>query len=207
MQAPPRAADPRELERSIGAHLGVSFPIAVVRSRLERAEAALRDAVKSLSTGLSPDDVRKAERSAEGMLLGAEACGKPASRIRSALPSPERAAACAVVHRAGGDLSARIAMHDDVTVALWAVLVRGEGADPDEAQAKHHLLAAVPPERSVRLVRFAAVRPAAAIGAGLAVEMLASHGIDRVRRAAEAWADFGDAPFDVVEREVFAKLP
>jgi hypothetical protein len=207
-EAPPRPADPREIERAMGAHLGVTFPVAVVRSRLERAEAALREAIKSASTGLSPDEVRTAEKAAEPLLFGEAPCGTPASHMRAAMPPPERAAACALLTHAAarGDLLSWIVLHDHLVVALWAILVRGEGVDANAAQAKLHLVSATPPDRSVRFLRLAVVRPTTAIGAGLAVEMLLARGLDRTTTFANAWSAIGDAPFDVVEREALSKV-
>ncbi len=213
-RAPSRAPDARAIERSVGAHLGTSFPLTVIRSRLERAEASMRDAVRAQAARMSTEEGRAAERAAEQLLFTASRCGAAGipSQMRRALPSPERALVCASV-RAVADarndtdaLAALIALHDEMSVALWAIAMGSLGMDGDTAQRSYKLMSATPPERSVRWVRLAAVRPATAIGAGLGAEMLARRGVSEAPRIARAWGAFGDAPLDIVEREVMAKL-
>jgi hypothetical protein len=208
---PPRAADPAALERLVAAHLGMAVPLSVTRARLARAETAAREDVRASAARLSTEDARGAERDAEALLFGAAPCGQPESKVRRALPSPERAPACALVAgvlSANDDramLAATIALHDHVAVALWAIAVRADGLGADAAQARAKLLSATPPDRSVRMLRLAVVRPATAIGGGLGAELLFRDGAAKVRTRAQAWADFGDAPLDVVERELVAR--
>ena len=215
--APSRAADPALLEQALGAHAGTSFPLAVLRSRLERAEAATRDAVQAYRPRLSADEIRRTEAEATERLFGALPCGDPdnPSRMRRAAPPPERAPACAEMRLTamtrGGDATtpflALLALHDHATVALWALALRGEGASPDVAHAGHHLLGAASPEARARVERLAIVRPTTAITAGLAAEMLMRRGPDGLAQVGAAWTTFGDAPLDVIEREVLSKLP
>ncbi len=213
-RAQPRAPDPAWLEQSLGAHAGTSLPLAVVRSRLERAEAALREGVTSYAARLPADVAHAAERDAAAHLFAASPCrgADVASRMRRASPPPERDAACTEVHLAATATEDRdtfvtlIALHDHVVVALWALASRADGAPPS-GELGHRLLAAATPETRARLARVAAVRPTHAITAGLAADMLARRGSDGLTRIARAWTSFGDAPLDIVEREVIAKLP
>jgi hypothetical protein len=219
LEAAPRAkarpADPARLEQALGAHAGTSLPLAVVRSRLDRAEAAAREGAVAYAVRLSPDDARRADKEAEAALFGAALCGEPdnPSRMRRASPPPERAATCAEVRRAAAAKDDRdtyvalVVLHDHVTVALWALARSEGGAQPTGAEMGHRLLSAATPETRARLARLAAVRPTLAVTAGLAAEMLLRRGADGVTRVAKAWTAFGDAPLDVVEREVTSKLP
>jgi hypothetical protein len=214
---PARAAKPALLEQALGAHAGTSFPLAVLRSRLERAEAALRDAVQAYRPRLSAEEIRRTEAEATERLFGTLPCADPdnPSRIRRAAPPPERAPACAEMRLTAmtrcGDATtpflALLALHDHVTVALWALALRGEGASPEAAHAGHHLLGAASPEARARFERLAVVRPTTAITAGLAAEMLMRRGPDGLAQVGAAWTAFGDAPLDVIEREVLSKLP
>ena len=214
-RGPPRAANAGELEQATGAHLGISFPMSVIRSRLERAEAAARDSVRAHAARLGKDELDAAEHDAEHHLFRAAPCGAAGdpSRIRRAFPPPERAAACASVRALAASASEveahtlLVSRHDHLVVALWAIALRGEGAEPDAVEARIKLLALVPPERRARYLRLAAVRPVTAIAAGLAAEMLDRRGLVDARAIAKAWEAFGDAPLDVIEREVLAKMP
>jgi hypothetical protein len=98
-----------------------------------------------------------------------------------------------------------VALHDATTVALWGLLTRGEGLPMDEARTRARLLGDMQPEPKERLARLAYVRPVAAMAAGLAADMLVGRDGDHAADTARAWAAFGDAPFDVIEREVLAK--
>jgi hypothetical protein len=207
-----RPVDAAEIERLVAAHVGTIAPLAVTRSRLVRAEAALKDEVRTLSARASTEDVRRGEQDAERLLLDSAPCGHPESKMRRALPPPERAPACAAVGSVlatkdeRSALAATIALHDHVAIALWAIAVRADGLDPDVAQAKTKLLSATPPDRSVRMLRLAVVRPAVAIGAGLGAELLLRNGPAGIGALARAWSEFGDAPLDVIEREVVAHV-
>jgi hypothetical protein len=91
-----------------------------------------------------------------------------------------------------------VALHDDVVVALWSLALHESRATPARAVETSRLLGAYP-DHEARLIRFAAARPVAAIGAGLAASMLAgSLDSDLVAR----WLAFGDAPLDIARREL-----
>lgn len=212
-RAPARPPDAARLEAALGAHGGTSMPLAVVRSRLERAEAALREGARALAARVPAEDARQAERDVEAALFRDAACGgrDAGSRLRRAYPPPERAGGCALVQRvatAHGEreaLAAWLVLHDHVAVALWALARRATGSQPDPAVTSQRLLGAIAPEARARLARLAAVRATEAVLAGLAAEMLARRGPDDAGAVAAAWAAFGDAPLDIVEREVMAK--
>lgn len=128
------------------------------------------------------------------------------SRVRSLTAPHEREAAChlrKVVASANDPSSRALALatlHDHVVVAQWALdVASGKGAIK-EAEGRHHMLVPlVQPSVFARLERIALARPAAAIGMGVAVRLLAK-GDPEAR--AKAWSSLGDLPFDIAEREL-----
>jgi gamma-glutamyl:cysteine ligase YbdK (ATP-grasp superfamily) len=133
-------------------------------------------------------------------------------------PPSERAPICGALHAlrdASDDVSraaALVALHDATVVALWAVALHADGATPDRAMTSAHPFFGAQPDREARLVRFAEANPVAAIGAGLAAELLSRETSGEAKSADTAtaskrWLSFGDAPLDVIEREVFAPDP
>jgi hypothetical protein len=120
-------------------------------------------------------------------------------------PSDERAAICAALRAIAGGIelgaplaptkiAAAAALHDEVLVALVALGAQPRpgfsfGADDDVG---------------VRLRRLAAARPDVPVGVAMALEMVFRAPGGAARRA-ERWLAFGDAPLDVVERELFAR--
>ena len=218
--APPRAADPEHLSRALQAHLGVTGTLAVQHDALVRTEAMLREEVKAQKAHAQAIDATLAETHAEELLTGgATRCtdGHPGYRaaltfeggsvLREAVAPPERWAACHAVRalataRPGTEtLTALIAVHDGVTLALWALATCGEGMTPDRASNAWRLLADIPPEHQARVQRAAIAHPVAAIATGLAIQMVTRAGIARAPNVAAAWLRFGDAPFDIIERE------
>jgi hypothetical protein len=189
------------VEAGIRGHLGVSLATEPVRARLESAERATRALAKE---GVAQADERAVAKRAEGLTFAEGSCGgDPAeSRVRALAPPPERAPICGALRALAGEKDAAsraaawVALHDEVVVALWAFAVHEEGRTLAQARGEAHPYFGVEPEREGRLVRFAEVRPVAAIGAGLAAEIVVR------TQAAERWLAFGDAPLDVVEREL-----
>ena len=186
-----------------------------LRARAEKALAGARVDREVLGAGL------------ERQLFPGGACmdAVPGSRVRSMAAPPEREPACRLrrlVARAstpceGDDESCRAetsdrltfalamaAMHDHVVVAQWALdVARGRSTILD-AESKHRLLTPALADTRARYERIALARPIAAIGAGEAVRILMAG--DPLKRAA-TWATLGDAPFDVIERELALPRP
>jgi hypothetical protein len=128
------------------------------------------------------------------------------------MPPSERAPICGslrALHEAADDVcraAALVALHDATVVALWALALHADGVTPDRAIATAHPFFGAQPEREAKLVRFAEARPVAAMGAGLVADLLtrgAAATANDVRSAGALWLSFGDAPLDVVERELF----
>ena len=104
--------------------------------------------------------------------------------------------------------AALVALHDETVVALWALALHADGLTPDRAIAAAHPFFGAQPEREARLVRFAEARPVAAIGAGLAADFLTrTRNADDARATSGRWLSFGDAPLDIVERELSTSVP
>ena len=130
------------------------------------------------------------------------------SRLRRMDPPPEREFDCAVAAmtlkatRSDEQQALFLYAHTALVVAEWAVAV-ASGADaarPATEQARP--LTFLPPDREQRLLRFASTRPVEAIARGLAVEWLFRDGVAAARIRASAWLEFGDAPFDLLERDL-----
>ena len=63
-------------------------------------------------------------------------------------------------------------------------------------------LAFLPPDVEARVLRLAATRPVLAIENALAIDWLMRRGLAQASLRAQAWQDFGDAPLDIVTREL-----
>ncbi len=199
------------VDAGLRAHLGVAASPADLLARLGRAEHALREDAKLLVAG-EPNAERPVAERARTMAFEPAGCGaeRSVSRVRALAPPPERAAICGALralHERDASAVSRaavaVALHDEIVVAMWALAIHADGVAPARATDRVHPFFGAAPDLEAKWVRYAAARPVAAIGAGLAAEMLS-----RAPDAAERWLAFGDAPLDVVEREVIsAKVP
>lgn len=195
-------------------HLGVTEPEPALRAELVQTEARLREEAKAELASLPEPDARDALRRAEGSVLAEGACdAEPGgSRVRLFSPPPERSVVCASLHaiaRARSDSEAvalLLAMHDVVAIATWAIAIDLDHVDPDLAPEGRYLLGEVAPEAMGRFVRYAAARPVACIAGARMAALLGGGGpIERQARA-RRWLAFGDAPLDIVAREMAWKL-
>jgi hypothetical protein len=109
-------------------------------------------------------------------------------------------------HTADENLDALIAMHDAIIAASWAVvLARGGGADTI-ALTTPRPLAPMSPTLEGKLMRFAAARPVEAMDRALSIEWIMRNGLAEAALRADAWKTFGDAPLDVIERELHPEM-
>jgi hypothetical protein len=120
---------------------------------------------------------------------------------------PERALLCGKLSGHAepgpdGGLVALVATHDAVALAMWAMAIHVDDADPDETPHALTLLSEVPPEHIGRFVRFAAVRPVACLAVARMAAVLDAAGLEERQARAKRWLAFGDAPLDIVEREM-----
>jgi hypothetical protein len=185
-QTPSSPAPWDSIAKELAPHVGaVAAPEALI-ARFETLE-------KSLHPTSQPEDA--AQLAIKKMLIEGDApCALEGhgSLVRSLGAPAERDMACRIVHAvASSDPNARLAMHRVVALAIAAIgLHTGKKHEPHPA-----MLQGIP----LLGVR-AAGHPAPVIVAALAIEdLLAS--LDPAARA-RAWLAFGDAPLDVIAREL-----
>jgi hypothetical protein len=202
-------------------HLGVAEPEPALRAELAHTEARLREEAKAELAALPDGDARDALRAAGSLVVdGTSVTSRSsaraaicegegsASRVRLFQPPPERAVVsaslCAVaVARTDATAAALlVALHDAVAIATWAVVIHVDHVDPDDAPRGHFLLGDVAPEEMGKLIRFAATRPAACIASARMAALLGEGGAIERQGRARRWLAFGDAPLDIVAREM-----
>jgi hypothetical protein len=193
LRATPKVDVAARLVRSVQVHLGVTVDPAALPERLGRVEARLREAVQGQLQALDAGARAAVLARARALVMVESSCAPVAdSRVRSFAPPPERAAVCGVLRAfddEAGRLPALVALHDDVLLAFAAVTP----SPPSRTRLLSH-----PDDDDVdAMERAARERPAHALGPALAAEIL----VGAENRAA-AWRALGDAPLDVVAREL-----
>jgi len=190
-------------------HLGVGESESVLREELAQTEGRLRAEAGAALTAAGEADARLARRSSEALVLAEGGCQGQggASPVRGFAPPPDRSFVCSALHqmadaRPEADVRTLLALHDAVTVATWAFAIHVDDVDPVEAPHGRSLLSDVPPERVGRLVRLAAVRPLACIAVARMATILEAKEGDERRARATRWIAYGDAPLDIVARDV-----
>lgn len=182
-RVPPKSMRDSELAARARDFLGVTTPPAELRRELARAEE-----IVAKQLGARPD--------IEARIFVSGRCdgGSPA---RALAPPPERLAICGTLRALASDGRAALAaLHDEVVAAMWAL-----GAPDDVAR----LAAKLDEDRTRELRRFARTEPLVAIGVGAAALLLMRGGEpQKLAERAAAWLAFGDAPLDVVARELFS---
>jgi hypothetical protein len=197
------------LHQRLVTHLGIRESEAELYAELARLEASLRAEAAAGLSSIGEAAARTVLQGSESHLLVETACEARSedSRARRFRPPPERAFLCsplAELARGGveAQLRATIILHDGVALASWAMAIHEGGVDPDEAPHGRGLLSDVPPERMGGLVRFAAVRPAQCIALARMASLLEGAGPSERRARASRWLDYGDAPLDLVARDL-----
>jgi hypothetical protein len=194
-RVPPVVAGDR-LSRGAKTYLGVTVDPPSLPARFARVLTALRDVAKAAldaSGGARPS----IEARARELLMAERPCAPVAgSRVRSMGPPPERAAVCGVLRAYGEEANpviALVALHDDVLLASAAVTT---------SPAPRTGLLSHPDDDVVESVeRLARERPVVALAVVLAAELLYADPA-AARARIDAWRALGDAPLDVVAREV-----
>jgi hypothetical protein len=198
MRVVPHVTSPDHLARAVKAHLGVEIDPTNLRPRLDALEARLRSvAVQAIASG---GDRGAIEARARALLFSENPCQKvPGSRVRSTAPPPERGAVCGIVRAlAEENAPAIVALHDDILLAIAAV---------DRAPPPRTGLLSKPENEVVdSLRRTARERPVVALGIALAAEILYPDSDAAVAHARlTAWRALGEAPLDIVARELAAR--
>jgi hypothetical protein len=191
--APPLDVSHR-VARDAKVHLGVALEPATLQSRLERLEQQLRElAAEALGAEKDPSGILT--RARELLLVERPCPAVPDTRVRSMAPPPERAAICGALKALAEETSqtaALVALHDDVLFSFGTIV---------SSPPTHTRLLSHPEDDEVTaLQRKARERPVLALGVAVAAELLYAKGDAKERL--RAWRALGEAPLDVVAREL-----
>jgi hypothetical protein len=194
----PKVDAPTRLARDVRVHLGVSVDPPTLVTRLDGIEARLRELAEQAVPVAGIPAAEVASR-ARRLLLVERPCSPVAdSRVRSLGPPDERAAICGalkVLSEESPVAVALVALHDDVLLSYAAVVPA-----PRRANLMSH-----PEDADVdSLQRGVRERPVKALGVALAAELLYRDRAspDVVEARMRAWRALGEAPLDVVAREL-----
>ena len=201
----PAKISPSQLDAAARAHLGVPSSDDSLDERLEATIVTLERQTRDLRAALGSESVGdELAKDAARALLATTACPVVAdSRVRSAKPPPEREAICGALTLLDGAWATAeraailMAMHD-ATVAAQAALHVGK--------ARHEYLAHLESDAQAALETVVTARPLVPLGVALAAELLTRGSRDpaKMRERLTRWLAFGDAPLDVVERELLS---
>ncbi len=206
------AGPPRDLpterdvfSKKLRAHLGVTLSAETLARIFETTATTVAKEAAGL-VGAAPS-AERTEGEARALLAPARCTFRAPATLRKA-PAPERALACTLAARAekattADELAAVLASaHTALTVASWALWMLA-GADAVKPATEHaRLLADVAPELVARLERRARTNPLGAVADALVAEWLYRNGMMAATVRASAWMTFGDAPFDLLERDL-----
>jgi hypothetical protein len=210
MRAVPKLDAPDRIARGAKAHLGVTVDATALVPELERVESRLRELATAPLQAATLAERAAIESRARELLVVERPC--PAvleSRVRSMAPPPERAAICGALRaltEEASPLAALVALHDDVLFSFAAVTT----SPPPRTKLLSH-----PDNDAVdSLERMARERPVVVLGVALAAELLyapdartpqsrdARDGGRSYEERLQAWRALGEAPLDVVAREL-----
>jgi hypothetical protein len=195
MRAVPPLVARERVSRAVRVHLGVTLDSTGLRARLDGTESRLRElAVHALEA--SGDARRAVEARARELLFVEGPCpAVTGTRVRAMAPPLERAAICGVLRaltEEAAPAAGLVALHDDVLLSLAAITT----TPPPRTGLLSH-----PENDDVdALRRMARERPVVALGVALAAELL--YGTEGADERLRAWRALGDAPLDVVAREL-----
>ncbi len=189
-----------EVQSAALAHLGMRIDLVSLRSDLERLRADFSVEIKREKSSLPRTDAELKEVLADDTCDGHDG-------VRAFRAPPERSGICGLLRSFVGSrlleshLGERRVLHDEVTVALWALAIHGDRMDPRKAAEKYPLTTGFPVDREARLLRRAVVRPVSVLGVGWAATfLLETH--PEAQDLADRWLAFGDAPLDVIATEL-----
>ena len=200
-----------DVATSLHAFLGIGGDYDRLLARIDAAADALRTQASVGLAVIAPAHRADVMRRAAAAVHAETHCRGAAdgSVVRSLAPPPERAPACAAVAMTAAaesdldELVALVALHDAAIVGAWAIAMHGKTREPARAIERWPTMSPIGAERRARLVRLAQVHPSEAIGAAIAAAILVRDGAAKTIATARAWRAFGEAPLDVVERELF----
>jgi hypothetical protein len=197
MRAMPRVDTPERLAGAARVHLGVTIDPPSLQARLEHIEQRLRE-VAERAVAESHESRSEIEARARDLLLVERPCpAVPDTRVRSMAPPPERAGICGALRAVTEEASpaaALLAIHDDILLSFGAVV--------SSLPPRSRLLSHPVDEDLEALRREARERPLVALGVALAAEVF--YGGDDAEGRLRSWRALGEAPLDIVAREVGA---
>jgi len=203
MRAVPRRPSAEMLARQGKAHLGVDLVAAALPARLEAVEARMRELAQQALDQAGPDGRRAVESRARSLVLAEGTCAPVAdTRVRAMAPPPERAAVCGALRALadeGSHAAALVALHDDVVLSFAAVV--------PSPPLRTRLLSRNEDDDFDSLERAARERPIVVLGVALAAELLYGGDVAGADGRLAAWRALGEAPLDVVAREIRASRP
>jgi len=199
-RAVPRLPSAQRLAREGKIHLGLDLTPATLPARLEALEARMRELAERALDQAGPEGRRAAEAQARSLVLAERPCPPVQdTRVRAMAPPPERAAVCGAL-RALEDEAARaaalVALHDDVVLSIAAVV--------PSPPLRTRLLSRAEDDDFDALERAARERPIVVLGVALAAELLYGGDVSGADARIAAWRTLGEAPLDVVARELHA---
>jgi len=198
--ARPALMDAAHIATEIKLHLGLQVDPPAMTARLERLEERLRAlAQRALEQSTAPP-ATVAHAAVQLLMVEAPCAPVAGSRVRAMAPPPERALICGALRALTeeSDLAAAlVALHDDVLFSFAGITT----APPPRTR----LLSSPENEQVEALLRSARERPVRLLGLALAAELLYSgEGADA---RLQAWRALGEAPLDIVAREIGAAPP
>ncbi len=195
MRAVPPLVLPERVAFGVKVHLGVAVDAESLAARFQSTAARLTELASGALAASGPRRPAIEARARELLLVERPCPAVPGTRVRSMGPPPERAAICGILRALMEEpvqTAALVALHDDVLLAAAAVT-----ADPPPRTG---LLSHPEDDRVDALRRTARERPVPAIGVALAAELLYANSDSEARL--RSWRSLGEAPLDVVEREL-----
>lgn len=196
----------------LGADTGAKLSSETLLAFIGTEAKAIRDEIDKLVGVKLTEDV--ATHAADLVLAPSPSSGATCrapftgSKMRALGPPEERAFDCVMrarivdAHTADEVLGVLLAMHDAVVAGAWAVVFARGGDATTIALATPKLMAPLAPTSSGKLTRFAATHPVAAISRALSIEWIMRNGLGEAALRADAWRSWGDAPLDIVDREL-----
>ncbi len=197
MRVVPKLRGPEQLARDARTHLGVTLDMPQLSQRLKELLGRLRS-LAAAALEASGGERGAVEARARELLMVERPCpAVPDSPVRSMAPPLERAAVCGALRALTEEdrpAAALVALHDDVLMSLAAVTA----APPPRTE----LLSRPANDVVDSLEGMARERPVMALGVALAAEIV--YGGPSPEERIRAWRALGEAPLDVVARELDA---
>jgi hypothetical protein len=197
-----------QVSARLAADAGMKLSSETLLALIGTEAKAVRDEIDKLVGVKVTEEV--AERAANLVLAPDGTCRAPftGSKMRALGPPEERAFDCTMrdhviaAHTAEEYLDVLLAMHDAIVAGAWALVFARGGDATTIAMGAPRLVAPLGPIASGKLTRFAATHPIEAISRVLSIEWIMRNGLGEAAMRAEAWKNWGDAPLDIVDREL-----